>query len=245
MIKMGIGKTKLIDKADSGNKKRKGRNRMRNGINEYKKRVNPGIAKDIENLIKPYWELIDKSSDYYKLRTLAIDVDKLNIKVKKEVENLLLMFKIAAKKKIKNKIESLHDKDRDSYSLRDIKIFLNKHNLSQKYLTLIFYSIYGSNMVNLGLEDFKFITENAGKAKCNTFEIDSFSDGSFDKFMKSNLKGMKNAILFITGRKDTTLDDLCCIWENTLKQLPPNSRTAFAYKVDNVKNVQLSLLAVK
>ena len=32
-------------------------------IEKYKKSVNPKIAKDISDIIKPYWELIDKSSE--------------------------------------------------------------------------------------------------------------------------------------------------------------------------------------
>ena len=33
-------------------------------IRKLKQRVNPKIAKDISNIIKPYWQSINKSSDY-------------------------------------------------------------------------------------------------------------------------------------------------------------------------------------
>ena len=82
-------------------------------IRRYKKRVNPKIAEDIANIIKPYWKLINKSSDYYKLRTLAIDVDRINVRVKEDVQRLLEMFKHAAWAKIDEKIKRLHNADRE------------------------------------------------------------------------------------------------------------------------------------
>lgn len=127
------------------------KNPMRNiytkHITKYKKRVNPKIAKDIANIIKPYWELIDKSSDYYKLRTLDIDVNKIRIGVKEDVQRLLEMFKRAVSIKIDKKIKRLHGTDKklgycdlsfylcydDWYNTRDMKIFLDKHKIDTIY----------------------------------------------------------------------------------------------------------------
>ena len=211
-----------------------------------KKRVNPKIVKDIQNLIKPYWKLIDKSSDYYKLQALAIDVDKINIKVKKDVEDLLMEFKIAAWAKIKKKIKHIHDSDEArNYSIKNLRGFLEKHNIDNIYYSALFNAIYGSMMVNLGLEDFKLITNNAKKAKFHSSEIGNFGSDDIEKFMKAKLKGMNNAILILTGNEGTTLDELDYVWTNVLKYLPKNGKTAFAYKIDDVNKLQMNLMAVK
>ena len=95
---------------------------MKNKISEYKKRVNPKIAKDISNIIKPYWQLINKSSDYYKLRSIGIDVGKINIKVKEDVERLLDAFKDAAFDKIEKKVQHLYGNDKiKDYNTKNIK----------------------------------------------------------------------------------------------------------------------------
>ena len=208
-----------------------------------KKRVNPKIAKDIENLIKPYWKLIDKSSDYYKLQALAIDVDKINIKVKKDVEDLLMEFKIAAWDKIKKKIKHIHDSDEArNYSIKNLRGFLEKHKIDNIYYSALFNAIYGSMMVNLGLEDFKLITKSAKKAKFHSFEVSSIDNA--DALLKPKIKGMKNAILILTGNNETTLDELDFVWQSALKYLPKNGKTAFAYKIDDVNKLQLNLMAV-
>ena len=213
-------------------------------LEDYKKKVNPKIAKDIENLIKPYWNLIDKSSDYYKLKTLAINVDKLNIKVNQDVEKLLMMFKIAAGKKILKKIKRIHDSDKSNdYGMRNVGAFSKKHKLGRRFTTQVFYSIHGDCMVNLSLEDFKFITNNAKKAIFYSFEV--ISIGGAGEIMKPKLKGMKNAILIMTGNNETTLDELNYVWEQALHYLPKDSKTTFAYKIEDIKKMQLDLLTVK
>ena len=215
-------------------------------IEKYKKRVNPKIAKDIESLIKPYWELIDKSSDYYKLRTLAIDIDRVNIKVKKDVDKLLLMLKIAARQKIGKKIKRLYGSDKTKdYSMKNIKGFLGKHQIGRIYYSALFNAIYGKMLVNLGLEDFKLITNNAKKAKFYSTEIGNFGSDDIDKLMKTKLKGMNNAILILTGNEETTLDELDYVWQYALKYLPKNGKTSFAYKIDDVDKLQLNLMAIK
>ena len=215
-------------------------------IRKYKKRVNPKIAKDISNIIKPYWELISKSSDYYKLRTLAIDVDRINVRVKEDVQRLLEMFKHAAWAKIDEKIERLHDVDRkQEYSIKNLRAFLEKYKLDNVYYSILFNAIYGKMMINLGLEDFKLITNNAKKAKFYSAEIGNFGSDDIDKLMKSKLKGMNNAILILTGNNETTLDELDYVWQYALKYLPKNGKTSFAYKIDDVKKLQLNLMTVK
>jgi len=215
-------------------------------IRKYKKRVNPKIAKDITNIIKPYWELINKSSDYYKLRTLAIDADRINIRVKEDVQRLLEMFKHAAWAKIDEKIKRLHSADRElEYSIKNLRAFLEKYKLDNVYYSILFNAIYGKMMINLGLEDFKLITNNAKKAKFYSTEIGNFGSDDIDKLMKSKLKGMNNAILILTGNKETTLDELDYVWQYALKYLPKNGKTTFAYKIDDVKKLQLNLMAVK
>ena len=215
-------------------------------IRKYKKRVNPKIAKDISNIIKPYWELISKSSDYYKLRTLAIDVDRINVRVKEDVQRLLEMFKHAAWAKIDEKIERLHDVDRkQEYSIKNLRAFLEKHKIDKVYYSILFNAIYGKMMINLGLEDFKLITNNAKKAKFYSAEIGNFGSDDIDKLMKAKLKGMNNAILILTGNNETTLDELDYVWQYALKYLPKNGKTSFAYKIDDVKKLQLNLMTVK
>src|SRR3989338_10586823 len=215
-------------------------------IEKYKKRVNPKIAKDIESLIKPYWELIDKSSDYYKLLTLAIDIDRVNIKVKKDVDKLLLMLKIAARQKIGKKIKRLYGSDKTKdYSMKNIKGFLGKHQIGRIYYSALFNAIYGKMMINLGLEDFKLITNNAKKAKFYSAEIGNFGSDDIDKLMKSNLKGMKNAILIITGNKSTTLDDLSFIWDSVIKCLPRNGKICFSYKIEEGSGLEVDVLAAR
>ena len=99
-------------------------------IENYKKKVNPKIARDISDIIKPYWKLIDKSSDYYKLQSLGIDIGKINIKVKKDVERLLLAFQKAAWDKIDEKIKRIEGTDRiKDYNLDHIRYFLCKHKI--------------------------------------------------------------------------------------------------------------------
>ena len=73
-------------------------------------------------------------------------------------------------------------------------------------------------MINLGLEDFKLITNNAKKAKFYSTEIGNFGSDDIDKLVKFKLKGMNN--------------------------LPKNGKTTFAYKIDDVKKLQLNLMAV-
>ena len=219
--------------------------RYRHYIRKYKKRVNPKIVKDIANIIKPYLKLINKSSDYYKLRTLAIDVGKINIKVKEDVERLLESFKDAAFDKIDKKIQHLYGKDKiREYNTRNIKGFLEKHNIDLIYYSTLFNAIYGKMMINLGLEDFKLITNNAKKAKFYSTEIGNFGNDDIDKLMKSQLKGMNNAILILTGNEETTLDEPQYVWDYALKYLPKNGKTTFAYKIDDVNKLQLNLMAV-
>ena len=214
-------------------------------IEKYKRRVNPKIAKDISSIIKPYWDLINKSSDYYKLRTLAIDVGKINIKVKEDVERLLEAFKDAAFDKIHKKIQHLYGKDKiREYNTKNIKGFLEKHNIDLIYYSTIFNAIYGKMMINLGLEDFKLITNNAKKVKFYSAEIGNFGNDDIDKLMKAKLKGMNNAILILTGNEETTLDELDYVWQYALKYLPKDGKTTFAYKIDDVDKLQLNLMAV-
>lgn len=206
-------------------------------------RVNPKITKDISNIIKPYWELINKSSDYYKLRTLAIDVSKINIKVKEDVERLLEAFKDAAFDKIEKKIQHLYGKDKiREYNIKNVKGFLEKHRIKLIHYSTLFNAIYGNMMINLGLEDFKLITNNAKKAKFYSFEVSPILNA--DELLKPKLKGMNNAILILTGNKETTLDELAYVWDYALKYLPKNGKTTFAYKIDDVKKLQLNLMAV-
>ena len=209
---------------------------------KYKKSVNPKIAKDISDIIKPYWELIDKSSDYYKLRTLAIDVGKIKIEVKEDVQRLLEAVKIAAWAKIDKKIKRLHGADKkQDYHVKNLKALLGKHNIDNVYYSILFNAIYGKMMINLGLEDFKLITNKAKKANFYSSEI---SNDDADKLMKSKLKGMKNAILILTGNNETTLDELDNVWQCALKHLPKNGKTTFAYKIDDVNKLQLNIMAV-
>jgi len=215
-------------------------------IKTYKKRVNPKIAKNISSIIKPYWDLINKSSDYYKLRTIAIDVGKINIKVKEDVERLLLAFQKAAWDKIDEKIERIEGTDRiKDYNLSHIRYFLSKHKIDNAYYTILYNAIYGKMMINLGLEDFKLITKNAKKAKFYSTKIGNFGSDDIDKLMKSKLKGMNNAILILTGNEETTLDELDYVWQYALKYLPKDGKTTFAYKIDDVGKLQLNLMAVK
>ena len=219
---------------------------MRNRINQYKKGVNPKIVKNISNIIKPYWSLIDNSSDYYKLKSIGIDIGKINIKVKEDVERLLEAFKDAAFDKIDKKIQHLYGKDKiREYNTKNIKGFLEKHKIDLIYYSTIFNAIYGKMMINLGLEDFKLITNNAKKAKFYSAEIGNFGSDDIDKLMKSKLKGMKNAIFILTGNEETTLDELDYVWQYALKYLPKNGKTTFAYKIDDVNELQLNLMAVK
>ena len=209
------------------------------------KQVNPKIAKDIAEVIRPYWELINKSSDYYKLRTLAIDVGKINIKVKEDVEKLLESFKNAAFDKIDKKIKHIHGSDKaKDYSVKNIKAFFEKHKIDLIYYSTLFNALYGSMMINLSLEDFKLITNNAKKAKFYSVEIGNVGSDDIDKIMKPHLKKMNNAILILTGNKETTLDELDCVWQHVLKYLPKNGKTTFAYKIDDVDKLQLNLMAV-
>ena len=220
------------------------KNRYIKYCNKCKKRVNPKIAKDISNIIKPYWELINKSSDYYKLRTLAIHVGKINIKVKEDVERLLEAFKDAAFDKIDKKIQHLYGKDKiREYNAKNIMGFLEKHKIKLIHYSTLFNAIYGKMMINLGLEDFMLITNNAKKSKFYFFEVSPIL--SADRLLKPKLKGMNNAILILTGNKETTLDELAYVWNYALEYLPKNGKTTFAYKIDDVDKLQLNLMAVK
>ena len=217
---------------------------MKNKISEYKKRVNPRIAKDISSIIKPYWQLINKSSDYYKLRSIGIGIGKINIKVKKDVEVLLDAFKDAAYDKIRKKIQLLHGNNKiKDYNPRSIRKFLKDHKIDNIYYSILFNAIYGKMTVNLGLEDFHLITKNAKKAKFYSCEINPIEDA--DILLKPKLKGMKHAILIFTGNNETTLDDLQYVWDNALEYLPKDGKTTFAYKIDDVNKLKLNLMAVK
>lgn len=219
--------------------------KIQSKINKIQKKINPRIAKDIENLIKPYWELIGKSSDYYKLRTLAIDIDKLNIQVKKDVENLLLMFKIAARQKIEEKLKKFHESGKNNkYNITHIRKFIESHKIDSDYYSVLYNSIYGKMMVNLGLEDFKVITWCAKKATFYSLDVGNMQSPEINKMMKIMTRKTNNAILIMTGNKETTLDELDFIWTNVLKYLPKHGKTAFAYKIDDVDKLQLDLLAV-
>ena len=211
-------------------------------IDKYKKSVNPKIAKDISDIIKPYWELIGKSSDYYKLRTLAIDIGKIRVEVKEDVERLLEAFKIAVRKKISKKLKKLHGiEKKDEYKLQDINSFFSRHDVDHVYKTILRNAIKGDMVINLSLEDFMMITRKAKGADFYTMEIGSIN---IDKSLKLMLKGMKNAALILTGNEETTLDELDYVWKSALKHLPKNSRTAFAYKIDDVDKLRLDLMAI-
>ena len=219
---------------------------MRNRINEYKKRVNPKIAKDISKLIKPYFGKINSTSDVYKLQSLAMEIGKINIRVKKDVDNLLLAFQIAARDKIANKIKTLRLKEKPTgYSTKTIREFLQYHKIDNVYYSILFNAIYGKMMINLGLEDFKMVAFEAKKAKVYSAEIGNFGSEDIDKLMNFKLKGMTNAILILTGNEETTLDELARVWEPVLKYLPKDGKTMFAYKIEDVEKLQLNLLAVK
>ena len=113
------------------------------------------------------------------------------------------------------------------------------------YYSILFDAIYGKMMINLGLEDFKMVAFEAKKAKFCSAEIGNFCSEDIDKLMNSKLKGMNNAILILTGNKETTLDELAGVWEPVLKYLPKDGKTMFAYKIEDVEKLDLNLLAVK
>ena len=174
---------------------------MRNRINEYKKRVNPKIVKDISNLFKPYWNLINQSSDYYKLQSLGIDIGKINIKVKKDVERLLLAFQKAAWIKIDEKIEKIHGNDRiKEYSITHIRKFLAKHKIDNVYYSVLFNAIYGKMMVNLGLEDFKMISKDGKKARFYSLDIGNMQSSEIDK------RTVLDLTAHMIHQKDSNLD---------------------------------------
>lgn len=207
-------------------------------IEKYRNKVNPRISKDISSIFKPYWQLINKSSDYYKLRSIGIDIGRINIKVKKDVENLLEAFKKAALARIEEKASKVHAKDEDIE-----KNNINFPKISKKHWPLLYNSMFGKMVVNLSYEDFKIITNRANKIRFYSFEIRN--NKILERKIKAALRNMKNAILILTGNRETTLDELDSVWDCTLRNIPKKAKTAFAYKIGNVRNLQLNLLTTK
>ena len=158
------------------------------------------------------------------------------------VQRLLEAVKLAAWAKIDKKIKRIHGIDRKrEYNIKNLRAFLDQHKIDNVYYSILFNAIYGKMMINLGLEDFKLITNNAKNAKFYSNEI---SSDDADKLMKSKLKGMRHAILILTGNNETTLDELNNVWQCALKYLPKNGKTSSAYKIDDVNKLQLNLMAV-
>ena len=213
-------------------------------IQIYKKKINPRIAKDISDIIQPYCEIISNSSDYYKLRTIGISIGKINIKVKEDVERLLDAFKEAAYVKINEKIKHISSADKTkNFNIKNLKRFLKEQNIDLVYYPILHNSIYGKMVINLALEDFKLITHNTKKAIFFSFEIVNLD--ALDNLIKPKLHEMSNAVLIVTGNEETTLDELDLVWSSVLKYLSKNTKTAFAYKIDDVDKLQVNLLAVK
>ena len=147
-------------------------------------------------------------------------------------------------KEIEEKIKCIYGVD-EPIKKSAIKVFLKKHKIKSIYHPMLFNAIYGKRMIfNLGLEDFKLIIDNAKKAKFYSCKILRYSSKSMGKLMKPKLNGMKNAILILNGNEETTLDELAYVWDHALKYLPKDGKTAFAYKIDDVKKLQLNLMAV-
>ena len=213
-------------------------------IENYKQKVNPKIARDIKNLIKPYIKLINKSSNYYNLRSLAHRIDRIGVRVNADVTKLLLLSKQAAQQEIEKKIQRIESREKE-YTKKELEEFLHNNRIKSRLSTMIGGLTYGKNVINLDLEDFKVITKNAKSAKLFFFDIRKFNGKILDFLFKRKLKGMKNAALIITGNKNTTLDELDSIWQSILKNLPKNSKTCCSYKIGNVKNLQLNLLAIR
>ena len=165
--------------------------------------------------------------------------------VKENAQNLPELLKLAAQQKIKKKIRSLQKQENRGYSKKELEQFLKRNKINSKIISLIYSFIYKKYIVNLSLEDFKIITKNTKAAKLHFLDINNFERNSMDVMLKPKLEGMKNAILIITGNKNTTLDELDMVWESTLRNLPKNSKTSCAYKIGNVKNLQVNLLAIK
>lgn len=165
--------------------------------------------------------------------------------VKENAQNLPELLKLAAQQKIKKKIRSLQKQENRGYSKKELEQFLKRNKINSKIISLIYRFIYKKYIVNLSLEDFKIITKNASTAKLYFLSINKFDSNSLNSMVKPKLKGMKNAVLIIKGNENTTLDELDSVWESTLRNLPKNSKTSCAYKIGNVKNLQVNLLVVK
>lgn len=208
-------------------------------IEKYKKKVNPKISKDISNIFRPYWRLINKSSDYYKLKSIGIDIGRINVKVKKGVERLLEAFKAAALDKIEEKIKCIHQSEK-AIGRMDKPRF---PKINKKYWPLLYNSMFGKMVVNLSYEDFKMIIHKNRKIDFHSLKFDKKDD--MDSKIKPILKKKRNAILILTGNAETTLDELDSVWGSVLKCLPKNAKTAFAYNINDVDKLEVNILTVK
>ena len=137
------------------------------------------------------------------------------------------------------------DGRRTDYTISDVRALFKKHKIDRKHYSAIYKAICGKNVIKLGLDDIKIIAKKAKKIRFYHLDVGELDDVKFGKNMKSNLKGMKNAILMITGSKSTTLDDLSFIWDSAIKCLPQDAKTCFSFKIGEGSELQIDVLAAK
>lgn len=212
-----------------------------------KKKISPKIAKSIRNALEPYRKSIAKANKHYELLNIGSQLERAELVISREILHKFYRQKERLNGIIYRKIEEINKKEgrMSSYSLNDLKALFERHKIGVKHYTTIFNAIYGKNIIRLDLEDIKIITYKAKKIKFYHLDVKGINKGDFEKTIKSNLKGMENAILMITGNKSTTLDGLCLIWDSAVKCLPRNAKIGFSYKVEEGSGLQIDVLAVK
>ena len=206
-----------------------------NPMNSLPPLIKNQITTAIKAAFKPYEAAIKDAESSYKLKTLALQVDSLNLTVSKDIMHFFELCKKRAIMQIYKKIELDYNKEH-GFSLENIKSIIKDNKIEKEVSTAVISAINSPKLINLSLEDCYTVFKNSNKI--HSFKLEG------DNLLKNKLKlaKIKSAIVIIYGTSKTKLNDLKQYWDLITSEVP-KVPVGFSYNVEcNLKKERMYVL---
>jgi len=198
---------------------------MRNtsALNNFESKVDEKLTAGITAVFKPYEASIKDIESHYKLKTLAMQADSLNLSVNKDLVRFFESCQRKVIRQIYRQIESR--KEEPEFSLENIKLILKENKIEKEVSSTVISAINSPMLISLSLEDCYMAFKKSSKI-CS-LKLDC--DNQFRH--KLRLAKAKSAIVIIYGTPRTKLHDLNGYWDVILRKANPKIPIGFSYNI--------------
>src|SRR3989344_5503822 len=126
---------------------------MRNtsALNNFESKVDEKLTAGITAVFKPYEASIKDIESHYKLKTLAMQADSLNLSVNKDLVRFFESCQRKVIRQIYRQIESR--KEEPEFSLENIKLILKENKIEKEVSSTVISAINSPMLISLSLED--------------------------------------------------------------------------------------------